>query len=55
MLSTVPSRCERHHGDMNGGHLGRKHRLELIVRLDAGDHGKHEIKPVLIKPATFSS
>lgn len=37
---------------MNGGHLGGKHRFELIVRLYALDHGKHETEPVKIKTVT---
>jgi hypothetical protein len=33
---------------VNGGHLRRQHRLELIPRLDAFDHGQHEIQLALV-------
>jgi hypothetical protein len=44
---------ERQGCDMNGGHLGRKHRLELIIRFDALYHGEHEIKPALVDLITL--
>src|ERR1700692_1969415 len=38
---------------MNGGHLGREHSLQLIVRFDARNHSKHEINLTLV--ATLGS
>jgi hypothetical protein len=37
---------------MNAGHLGGKHSLELIPRLYAFDHGKHETKRVTEQTGT---
>jgi hypothetical protein len=35
---------------VNGGHLRRKHCLELVLWLDAFDDGQHEIKSSLVDP-----
>jgi len=40
-LGEAPRGGERR--DVDGGHLGRQHRLDLIARLDALDDGQHEI------------
>jgi hypothetical protein len=39
--------CHARHVD--GRHLGRKHCLELIPRLNTFDDGQHEIEPVLVE------
>ena len=46
---------ERHARDVDGRHLGRKHCLELIPRLNTFDDRQHEIEPVLVDVLTAST
>ena len=45
--------CHARHVD--GRHLGRKHCLELIPRLNTFDDRQHEIEPVLVDVLTAST
>ena len=45
-MGPIAARREPNFSCMNGGRLGGKHGLELIVRIYALDHSNHETKPV---------
>jgi hypothetical protein len=46
---TAEPACKCHACDVDGRHLGRKHRLELIPRLNTFDDRQHEIEPALVE------
>jgi hypothetical protein len=46
-MGEAAGECHARHVD--GRHLGRKHCLELIPRLNSFDDGQHEIEPVLVE------
>jgi len=40
-------------GGMNGRHLRREHRLDLVARLDALHHGQEDIGSVFVRGRTL--